>query len=130
MYDCSNNTPLDIFGLYREVIKCGGLVRNERYDESNRWCGNINFAGSIFPNMRNYTPNHKATSIGNQLLSNYKKFLYEYEKCYAPRDLQGMTLDEVRISLGDMPHTNHRPVMPSSVTAPVIMGREGLMMAI
>ena len=92
---CSNNTPLDIFGLYREVIKCGGLVRNERYDESNRWCGNINFAGSIFPNMRNYTPNHKATSIGNQLLSNYKKFLYEYEKCYAPRDLLGMPLDEV-----------------------------------
>ena len=45
--------------------------------------------------MRNYTPNHKATSIGNQLLSNYRKFLYEYEKCYAPRDLQGMTLEEV-----------------------------------
>ncbi|KAL3140810.1 hypothetical protein ABBQ32_005353 [Trebouxia sp. C0010 RCD-2024] len=89
-----NNTPLDIFGLYREVIKCGGLARNERYDESKRWCGNINFAGSIFPNMRNYTPNHKATSIGNQLLSNYKKFLYEYEKCYAPRDLHGMPVDE------------------------------------
>ena len=95
MNACSNNTPLDIFGLYREVIKCGGLVRNERYDESNRWCGNINFAGTIFPNMRNYTPNHKATSIGNQLLSNYKKFLYEYEKCYAPRDLHGVPFDEV-----------------------------------
>ena len=87
-----------MFGLYREVIKCGGLVCNERYDESNRWCGSINFAGSIFPNMRNYTPNHKATSIGNQLLSNYRKFLYEYEKCYAPRDLQGMTLEEVSCS--------------------------------
>ena len=85
---CSNNTPLDIFGLYREVVKRGGLVSNERYDESNRWCGSINFAGSIFPNMRNFTSNHKATSIGNQLLSNYKKFLYAYEKCYAHRDLQ------------------------------------------
>lgn len=69
---------------------------NERYDESNRWCGNINFAGHIFPNMRNFTSNHKATSIGNQLLSNYKKFLYAYEKCYASRDLQRMPCEEVR----------------------------------
>jgi len=78
------------------VVKRGGLVLNERYDESSRWCGNINFAGHVFPNMRNFTSNHKATSIGNQLLSNYKKFLYAYEKCYASRDLQGMAVDEVR----------------------------------
>ena len=78
------------------MVKRGGLVLNERYDESNRWCGNINFAGHVFPNMRNFTSNHKATSIGNQLLSNYKKFLYAYEKCYASQDLQRVTVDEVR----------------------------------
>lgn len=78
---------------------------NERYDESNRWCGNINFAGHIFPNMRNFTSNHKATSIGNQLLSNYKKFLYAYEKCYASRDLQRMPGEEVRgTALGHRHH--------------------------
>lgn len=42
---CSNNLPIDIFGLYREVIKHGGFVDNERYDDYNRWTGGINFGG-------------------------------------------------------------------------------------
>ena len=37
--------PIDIFGLYREVIKHGGFVDNERYDDYNRWTGGINFGG-------------------------------------------------------------------------------------
>ena len=60
----SNNSPIDIFGLYREVIKEGGYLANERYDSYNRWVGSINFGGRIFPSMRNYTPNNRATSIG------------------------------------------------------------------
>ena len=42
---CSNNLPIDIFGLYREVIRHGGFVDNERYDDYNRWTGGINFGG-------------------------------------------------------------------------------------
>lgn len=34
---CSNNSPLDVFGLYREVTRHGGFVQNEAYDDSNRW---------------------------------------------------------------------------------------------
>ncbi len=35
----------------------------------------------------NWTANNKATSVGNQLLSNYKKFLLAYERAYMVRDL-------------------------------------------
>ena len=85
---CSNNTPIDIFGLYREVVRHGGFVDNERYDDYNRWIGGINFAGQIFPKMANYTPNNRATSIGNQLLSNYRKFLLAYEVAHRVKDLE------------------------------------------
>lgn len=60
---------------------------NERYDDYNRWIGGINFAGQIFPKMSNYTPNNRATSIGNQLLSNYRKFLLAYEIAHRAKDL-------------------------------------------
>lgn len=83
----SNNTSLDIFGLYRGVIKAGGLQVNERYDERGRWAGGVNFAGDVFPRMANWTANNKATSVGNQLLSNYKKFLLAYERAYMALDL-------------------------------------------
>ena len=43
----SNNLPIDIFGLYREVIRAGGFVDNERYDDYNRWTGGINFGGKV-----------------------------------------------------------------------------------
>ena len=39
--------PIDIFGLYREVIRHGGFVDNERYDDYNRWTGGINFGGKV-----------------------------------------------------------------------------------
>lgn len=45
----SNNLPIDIFGLYREVIRHGGFVDNERYDDYNRWTGGINFGGKVGP---------------------------------------------------------------------------------
>ena len=44
---CSNNLPIDIFGLYREVVRHGGFVDNERYDDYNRWTGGINFGGKV-----------------------------------------------------------------------------------
>ena len=85
----SNNRPLDIFGLYREVVRLGGLIANEKYDEGGRWIGGINFAGHIFPKLQNYTKDNRATSVGNQLLSNYRKFLYDYERAWRHRDLAG-----------------------------------------
>lgn len=61
---CSNNSSMDLFGLYKEVIKWGGMMLNESYDHAGRYTGAINFSGQIFPNLKNYTPNHRATSIG------------------------------------------------------------------
>lgn len=43
----------------------------------------------IFPKMKNYTPYNRATSVGNQLLNNYRKFLLNYEICHRSRDLGG-----------------------------------------
>ncbi len=43
----------------------------------------------IFPRMKNYTPHNRATSVGNQLLNNYRKFLLAYEVCHRGRDLSG-----------------------------------------
>ncbi len=45
-----------------------------RYDDKgSRWTGTINFAGDIFPRLRNWTANNRATSVGSQLLNNYRK---------------------------------------------------------
>ena len=43
----------------------------------------------IFPRMKNYTPYNRATSVGNQLLNNYRKFLLAYEVCHRGKDLVG-----------------------------------------
>ena len=69
------------------MVKHGGLVDNERYDDRGRWNGGINFAGEIFPRMKNYTLNNRATSVGNQLLNNYKKFLLAYERAWRAIDM-------------------------------------------
>lgn len=39
--------------------------------------------------MKNYTPYNRATSVGNQLLNNYRKFLLAYEICHRSKDLAG-----------------------------------------
>uniref|UniRef100_A0A061RJJ0 Uncharacterized protein n=1 Tax=Tetraselmis sp. GSL018 TaxID=582737 RepID=A0A061RJJ0_9CHLO len=39
--------------------------------------------------MSNFTANNRATSVGNQLLTNYRKFLLAYERAYAPQDIRG-----------------------------------------
>ena len=49
----------------------------------------------IFPRMKNYTPYNRATSVGNQLLNNYRKFLLAYEACHRPKDLAGATRSAV-----------------------------------
>lgn len=50
----------------------------------------------IFPKMRNYTANNKATSVGNQLLTNYKKFLLSYERAYSSVDIKVCLLPWLR----------------------------------
>ena len=44
-------------------------------------------AGDIFPAMHNFKRGHRATSIGTQLLSNYRKYLAAYERSWAAVDL-------------------------------------------
>ena len=40
----------------------------------------INWKGQIFPKMRNYTPSHRMTGIGNALKTKYQQLLGDYEK--------------------------------------------------
>ena len=40
---CSNNTPIDLLGLYRAVVCQGGLTTNEAYDAAGRYSGTINW---------------------------------------------------------------------------------------
>lgn len=47
-YMC-NRTPLDVYGLYSEVCKCGGF----------RDGTHINWSGKIFPALDNFTPGNK-----------------------------------------------------------------------
>lgn len=138
---CSNNTPIDMLGLYRSVVAHGGLGANEAYDAAGRYAGSINWvgfgrhtrlnapgllpdlmisflqvpiiatvellsseiaactaqAGDIFPAMHNYKRGHRATSIGTQLLSNYRKYLAGYEHAWAAVDLPANPLPPVRV---------------------------------
>lgn len=82
-----NNTAMDLLGLYRAVVCVGGLTSNESYDAAGRYSGSINWAGEIFPAMHNFKRGHRATSIGTQLLTNYRKYLAAYEKAWADVDL-------------------------------------------
>ncbi len=52
-------------------------------------------AGDIFPAMHNYKRGHRATSIGTQLLSNYRKYLAAYERAWAAVDLPAHPLPPV-----------------------------------
>ncbi|CAD7699734.1 unnamed protein product [Ostreobium quekettii] len=89
-----NNRPLDICGLYREVMRVGGFIANQEYDGYGRWIGGINFAGHIFPKMKNYTKGNRATSVGNQLLNNYRKFLFDYERAWRHIDIKEMNPEQ------------------------------------
>lgn len=40
----------------------------------------INWKGQIFPKMRNYTPSHRMTGIGNALKTKYQQLLGDYER--------------------------------------------------
>lgn len=64
---------MDLFGLYCEVVKWGGMMLNESYDGAGRYTGAINFSGQIFPNLKNYTPGHRATSIGKHRKRDFKE---------------------------------------------------------
>lgn len=47
--------------------------------------------------MHNYKRGHRATSIGTQLLSNYRKYLAGYEHAWAAVDLPANPLPPVRV---------------------------------
>lgn len=36
--------------------------------------------GQVFPRMRNFTPNHRMTGVGNALKRHYQVFLLDYEQ--------------------------------------------------
>ena len=62
---------------------------NERYDDYNRWIRGHQLCGPDIPqDGQTTTPNNRATSIGNQLLSNYRKFLLAYEVAHRAKDLE------------------------------------------
>jgi hypothetical protein len=63
--------------------KSGTSVRTHEHDEAHAHVQ----AGDIFPSMSNYKRGHRATSIGTQLLSNYRKYLAAYERAWAAADL-------------------------------------------
>ena len=48
--------------------------------------------------MSNYKRGHRATSIGTQLLSNYRKYLAAYERAWASVDLPEHPLQPVSCS--------------------------------
>lgn len=77
---------MDFFNLYKQVLKQGGMLATERYDQG-RWVGKLNFGGLVFPKMRNYTQNNRATSVGSQLINTYRKTLLNYEKAWQYVDL-------------------------------------------
>jgi hypothetical protein len=44
---CSNNTPIDMLGLYKSVVAHGGLTANEAYDPAGRYSGTINWVRTV-----------------------------------------------------------------------------------
>ena len=65
-----NGTPLDLYGLYREVVTRGGF----------RVGNGINWKGQVFAHMRNWTANNRQTGVGNSLKKHYANYLWEYEQ--------------------------------------------------
>lgn len=56
--------------------------------------------------MHNFKRGHRATSIGTQLLTNYRKYLAAYEKAWADVDLAtyaGRPLIQVHIVMPSLP---------------------------
>ena len=78
-------TPLDLFGLYREVVACGGL---HRCDAAAAAGGRVlDWAGRVFPRLRNFAPTARAAAAGAQLATHYRRFLLAYEEEHADTDL-------------------------------------------
>lgn len=48
--------------------------------------------------LKNYTVDNKATSVGTQLINNYKRFLLDYEKEHAERDLPPIQQPQVGLA--------------------------------
>jgi hypothetical protein len=66
-----NGRPLDVAGLYRQVVRRGGFGAA---------AGLINWKGEVFARMANWTAGHKQTGVGNALKRHYQALLWAYEQ--------------------------------------------------
>ena len=74
-----NGAKLDLFGLYRSVASRGGFPTRETRAK-------LNWTKDVFPDLNNYTENHRATSAGHDLIGHYQNYLLEYEEAH-PDDI-------------------------------------------
>ena len=74
-----NGAKLDLFGLYRSVASRGGFPTRESRAK-------LNWTKDVFPDLNNYTENHRATSAGHDLIGHYQNYLLEYEEAH-PDDI-------------------------------------------
>ena len=74
-----NGAKLDLFGLYRSVASRGGFPTRESRVK-------LNWTKDVFPDLNNYTENHRATSAGHDLIGHYQNYLLEYEEAH-PDDI-------------------------------------------
>jgi hypothetical protein len=88
-----NGSPLDLHGLYREVISRGGF----------RAGNGINWRGKVFSNMKNWTAGNRQTGVGNSLKKHYANYLWEYEQV---REVPGVTH---RVGCGGVHQPVHLP---------------------
>jgi hypothetical protein len=72
-----NGSQLDLWTLYKEVVKGGGFRIGQ----------NVNWKGVVFRNMKNYSEEAgiKMTGVGNALKRHYVRYVLDYEDCH-PED--------------------------------------------
>jgi hypothetical protein len=73
-----NNSKLDLWTLYKEVVTRGGLLMGT----------GIHWRRDVFEKMKNHTADHKQTSLSTTLRRHYKAYLEEYESAH-PEDVSG-----------------------------------------
>ena len=94
---------MDLFGLYRQVCARGGWGDNAQKPQRK-----LNWSRDIFPTLANFTSTHKATSVGHDLITNYKLYLLSYEQKHRKTDTN---FDEKKESalIGNIQRNTPRP---------------------
>eukprot|EP00982_Pelagococcus_subviridis_P003426 25973-Pelagococcus_subviridis.AAC.1 len=102
-----NGAKLDLFGLYRAVVSRGGFPSSKGGvngggggDKREK----LNWTRDVFPCLSNYTENHRATSVGHDLITHYQNYLCEYELAN-PEDVVTSAADPTSLSF----RTDPRP---------------------